>query len=104
LEIMISRHQMIGLIPFFQDIILSKRIIGESKIVDDRLFINFKESYKSNLNEYESRNVYNCDETGLFWKCSSNRTYTISKEDKASGKFSKDRITILFGVNMLEKN
>ena len=84
--------------------ILSKRIIGESKTVDDRLFINFKELYKSKYNEYESRNVYNCDETGLFWKFSSNRTYTISKEDKEIGKFSKDRIIILFGVNMLGEN
>ena len=37
----------------------------------------------------------------MFWKCSLNRTYTISKEDKANGKFSKDRITILLEANML---
>jgi len=53
------------------------------------------------LKEYERKDVYNCDETGLMWKCSSSRTYSISKEDKASGKFSKDRITILFAVSML---
>ena len=71
---------MVGLIRFFQDMIFSKRIIGESKTVDNRLFINFNELYKSKLNEYERRNVYNCDETGLFWKCSSNGRCTISKE------------------------
>lgn len=81
--------------------ISSKRIIGESKTVDERYVLNFKELYIAKLKEYEDRNVYNCDETGLFWKCSLNRTYTISKEDKANGKFSKDRITILLGVNML---
>lgn len=81
--------------------ISSKRIIGESKIVDKNIILNFKELYMSHLQDYEDRDIYNCDETGLLWKCSLNRTYTISKEDKASGKFSKDRITILFGVNML---
>lgn len=81
--------------------ISSKRIIGESKTVDESYILNFKKSYMEKLKEYEDRNVYNCDETGLFWKCSLNRTYTVSKEDKANGKFSKDRITILLGVNML---
>ena len=47
------------------------------------------------LKEYEDGNVYNCDETGLFWECSLNRTYTISEEDRTNSKFSKDRNTIL---------
>ena len=47
-----------------------ERIIGESKSVDKRYVLNFKELYMEKLKEYEDRNVYNCDETVLFWKCS----------------------------------
>ena len=45
--------------------ISSKRIIGESKTVDEMYILNFKELYMDILKEYEDRNVYNCDETEL---------------------------------------
>ncbi|KAL4153779.1 hypothetical protein QTP88_001612 [Uroleucon formosanum] len=40
------------------------------------------------LYEYDPKNVFNADETGLFFKCLSNRTLT------------KERVTLLFAVNM----
>jgi len=51
--------------------------------------------------EYDPRNVFNCDETGLFYKCTPNRSLTIKNTDRTSGKFFKERITLLFCVNMI---
>ena len=44
--------------------------------------------------------VYNCDETGLYWKALPSKTLASRKEDKAPGyKVSKDRLTILACAN-----
>ena len=52
------------------------------------------------LEEYAPRDVYNADETGLFYKCLSSRTLTMKGERCSGGKKSKERITILLGANM----
>jgi hypothetical protein len=44
--------------------------------------------------------IYNADETGLFWRCLPRRTLTAGDEDKASGvKESKERLTVLVCTN-----
>ena len=44
--------------------------------------------------------VYDCDETGLFWKALPSKTLASSKESKAPGcKVSKERVTNLACVN-----
>ncbi|KAG0441672.1 Tigger transposable element-derived protein 6 [Dictyocoela muelleri] len=60
---------------------------------------NFSEGYQSKLLEYDQNDIFNCDETGIFYKQSHTRTYTMTESDKANGKFSKERINILFSVS-----
>jgi len=79
----------------------SKKICGEASTVSSDLITNFRDSYESKLKEYPEKDVFNCDETALFYKQSSSQTYICSDEDKANGKFSKDRITILLCTSML---
>jgi len=79
--------------------IKSKRINGEAGLVDFTILHDFSDVLKQKLSEYEDRDVYNCDETGLMFKQSSKRTYTLSDADKANGMFSKERITVLFAVS-----
>ena len=44
--------------------------------------------------------VYNCDETGLYWKALSSKTLASRKEEKAPGyRVSKERVTILACAN-----
>lgn len=42
--------------------------------------------------QYESRDIYNMDETGLFWKAMPDRT--LASEALAGGKRAKSRITV----------
>jgi len=49
---------------------------------------------------YCADQVFNADETGLFWKRMPSRTYIANSEKKAGGfKVAKDRVTLLFCCN-----
>ena len=49
---------------------------------------------------YKTDDVYNADETGLFYKCLPNNTYTLKGENASRNrKESKDRLTILVAAN-----
>ncbi len=73
----------------------------ENQVLFIEIVKNFKKIYQNKLKDYNANNIYNCDETGLFWKQSVNKTIVLNESDKASGKYSKERITILFCVNMI---
>lgn len=45
------------------------------------------------INEYESNDIYNADETGLFWRSLPNTT--LATQPQSGGKSSKSRITVL---------
>ncbi|OAF65114.1 Periodic tryptophan protein 2 [Intoshia linei] len=81
--------------------LLTKRIVGESGLVNIELVKNFKSIYERKVSEYGPSDIYNCDETGLFWREFINKTIVLNEDDKASGKYSKQRITILFCTNMI---
>ncbi|GFW21617.1 tigger transposable element-derived protein 1 [Trichonephila clavipes] len=50
--------------------------------------------------DYSADQVFNADETGLYWKKLPNRTYIANDEKTASGhKASKDRVTLLLCSN-----
>ena len=50
--------------------------------------------------DYLPQQVFNCDETGLFWKKMPRRTYITQDEEKMTGhKPMKGRLTLLFCAN-----
>ena len=51
--------------------------------------------------EYSLRDIYNIDETGLFWKLMPDRT--LSTEARSGGKKSKDCMTLAFTCNSLRE-
>ena len=52
------------------------------------------------LGEYRPEDVFNTDETGLFFKCLPDRTHTLKDEKCAGGKLSKDRLTVMVAASM----
>jgi hypothetical protein len=80
--------------------IKSKLIIGESGLVDGNLIEDFRVTYENKLKMYDKKDIFNCDEAGFFYKCTTSRTLCHIDEKQISGKFSKERITIIFCVSM----
>ena len=52
------------------------------------------------LQEYASSNIYNCDETGLFWKMLPEKSLEFIGEKQSGRKQLKTRMTLLVGSNM----
>lgn len=77
-----------------------QKMSGESAAVDDEICEEWKERLRELLEDYAPRNIFNADESGLFYKCLPDRTLTFKGETCHGGKHSKERITILFATNM----
>jgi hypothetical protein len=80
--------------------IKSYKICGYANTVSVENLMSFKEIYENKIKEYAQSEIFNCDESGLFFKQTSSKTYVCSAEEKANGKFSKERVTILFCASM----
>ncbi|XP_060836454.1 tigger transposable element-derived protein 6-like [Rhopalosiphum padi] len=77
-----------------------KKNCGESASVDEGICNDWQMILQDLLCEYDPKNVFNADETGLFFKCLPDRTLTFKNEKCHGGKLSKERVTLLFAVNM----
>jgi len=70
--------------------IKTQMISGEEGLVNPLIlcesWVDFEKVYKN----YDKCDVFNCDETGLFFKCPPKKTLISRSEEKASGKFSKE--------------
>ena len=52
------------------------------------------------LDTFAPRDIYNADETGLFWKALPDRTLAFENERVSGGKLSKGRVTCLVCASM----
>ncbi|GFW94015.1 tigger transposable element-derived protein 1 [Trichonephila clavipes] len=81
-----------------QEKALNETITGESATADEGAAKIFPEELAKIIEDgdYSADQVFNADETGLYWKKLPNRTYIAKDEKTASGdKASKDRVTLL---------
>ena len=79
----------------------TKVISGESASVDLDVVHDWrKTALQEVLKEFSPRDVFNADETGLFYRCLPNRTTALKGETCKGGKQSKERITVLLCANM----
>ena len=79
-----------------------KRVCGEEKSVDvssDQME-EWQRSLSVILKEYKPEDIYNADETGLFYRLLPDRTLEFKNVDCHGGKQSKERITALVCANM----
>ncbi|XP_042221463.1 tigger transposable element-derived protein 1-like, partial [Homarus americanus] len=75
---------------------------GEAASADTMAAKTFPAELKAILEEqsYKPEQVWNMDETGLFWKKTPQRTFIAQEERRAPGfKAAKDRCTVLFCGN-----
>ena len=79
-----------------------RTLSGESESVDIPSCGSWKSKKLSELlKNYRACDVFNADEAGLYFKCLPKKSLTLrSTESGHGGKCSKERLTLLFGVNM----
>ena len=80
--------------------ISSKRLVGEASSVDAAVVDEWRSKKVPHLTkEFSPNNLYNINETGLFWRLLPSQTMAFLNEKVKGGKQSKDRITVLVGGN-----
>ncbi|KAF0746713.1 tigger transposable element-derived protein 1-like [Aphis craccivora] len=78
------------------------KLVGESASADHLAAKNFPIELKNVIEQggYTPEQVFNADETGLFWKRMPSRTFLSKNEKTAPGfKAAKDRLTLLLCAN-----
>ncbi|CAF2944116.1 unnamed protein product [Rotaria sp. Silwood2] len=82
-----------------QDNISFRIISGESLSVDITTVNDWIQPIPKITDGYDSKNMFNCDKTGLFFEFMPDKSLTLNREECKGGKKSKERYTILFCVN-----
>lgn len=80
--------------------IVAKAISGEAASVDPVTTSSWLLTNKEVLDQYEPCDVYNADETGLFFQMLPSKTLDLKGQKCHGGKHSKQRVTILLCCNM----
>ncbi|XP_064417988.1 tigger transposable element-derived protein 4-like [Latimeria chalumnae] len=80
--------------------IVCRTVCGESESVNSNVLDDYVTKLPSLLIGYQPRDIFNIDETGLFYKLLPNKTLALKGEECHGGKHSKERITLLVGSNM----
>ncbi|XP_064081201.1 tigger transposable element-derived protein 1-like [Macrobrachium nipponense] len=78
------------------------KLQGEAASADSKAADSFPSGLAEIIKDdgYTADQVFNVDETGLFWKRMPNRTYLSKEEKSAPGhKAGNERLTLLFGAN-----
>ena len=78
--------------------------VGQKLSADDKGAKDFKETFQQKLidEQWNLDNIYNADETSLFWKCLPNQTLVGGHEIEAVGfKVPKDRVTLNVCANSI---
>lgn len=81
--------------------IVFKNVCGESESVDTANLDQWTESVlRKKIRQYRPCDVFNADETGLFWRMLPDKTMAFRGQACHGTKTSKDRITVLTCANM----
>jgi hypothetical protein len=72
---------------------------GEAADVSTETVTDWKKRLNNLCKDYSAEDIFNCDETGLFWRAIPSKSLTFKGEKCSKGKQSKERITLLLCVN-----
>lgn len=74
-------------------------VSGESRTVDQDTIIDWKSPLYSIIEHYDPADMFNCDETGLFYNLMPDRSLMVHKNDCKGGKKSNERYTVMLCTN-----
>lgn len=77
-----------------------RTVSGEAASVNVETVDDWKSTLSTIIEGYEPRNIYNADETGLFFWVQPSKSLSLKGEACHGGKCSKDRLTVLLCCNM----
>ncbi|XP_057340566.1 tigger transposable element-derived protein 6-like [Microplitis mediator] len=77
-----------------------RKLCGESASVNTEICDEWIVELLRLLKDYELRDIFNADETGLFFKCLPDKSLIFKNEKCHGGKHSKERLTVLLATNM----
>lgn len=77
-----------------------KTISGEGASVNPEDVSSFLSKLPSLIENYRPCDIYNADETGLFYRALPDKTLALKGEKCTGGKMAKERLTILHCANM----
>ncbi|KAK3085826.1 hypothetical protein FSP39_009246 [Pinctada imbricata] len=82
--------------------IVFKRVCGESNDVatDSVALSDWKSKLATILKDYSASDVFNADETGIFYKLMPDKTLEFKSVSCHGGKQSKERLTVMVAANM----
>ncbi|KAH9124184.1 hypothetical protein LEN26_009763 [Aphanomyces euteiches] len=72
-----------------------RTLSGESAVVNMETVNDWMQSIATLVQDYHPDDIFNCDETGLFWRDLPTKSLIMSGESCKGGKKSKDRVTVL---------
>ncbi|KAG0440755.1 Tigger transposable element-derived protein 6 [Dictyocoela muelleri] len=78
-----------------------KNISGESQSAETSLITDFKSRFEKIKLNYEISNIFNCDETALYYKNVPKKSYVTSNDRCKGTKQNKVRITVLLTCRMV---
>ncbi|CAI6370038.1 unnamed protein product [Macrosiphum euphorbiae] len=80
--------------------IVFKSICGESASTNLTIVNEWKSKISEIVTGYEPQNIFNADETGLFYRALPDKTFSYKGESCSGGKIAKERLTVLLCVSM----
>ena len=94
--------QSTGWIDRFKERITYKAVCGKAKSVDTRSteMTDWTGRLSNILRAYSTSDIYNADETGLFFKLMPDKTLEFKSVQCQGGKRSKERLTVMVCANM----
>lgn len=81
--------------------IVGKALCGEAAAADKEGAVEWQDTVlQEALTAYDAADIFNFDESALFYCLLPNRTLAFKNEKCSGGKHAKNRISVAFGVNM----
>lgn len=75
------------------------KVCGESAEVDENVVDDFRSKIGKIVEGYKAEDIFNADETGLFFKALPNKTLAPKGEACKGGKLAKERITVMLACS-----